>query len=488
MREGGHRPARGAARGDRARPPRRDDLDHRRLRRRGRPDADDAAVRQADAAPHGPGATSSAGSTTSCRCSTGDATRSASRTSPRTGCRSTRRRTPTRSSRRSEDGAIKIVLQPDEACASSSPERRGNVGTSLLAALARRARGRRDRRRSPAGRPRWTMPKASGRRRRRADDLAPLLPRRRRRRPPRVADPARRATTRRLRAVNVEGSRARLRRGRAGRVPARSSTPRRSARTRPARRTAAVDESWPTDGIPTSFYSRHKAEVERMLDRFEREHPDVRVVRLRPGLIFKREAATGIRRLFAGPLLPGALLRPGLIPIVPGHRRACASRRCTRSTSARPTGWRSSRDVARRVQHRRRARARRRRAIAELLGARVCPRARARAASGRRGQLAAAPAALPARLARHGSRRSAHGPARARNELGWEPRHRPKDALRELLEGMSAGQRRLIRRRSTRRRQAPAFGARTAHAPGRFQLSPPLDLTARSVSLRGFWG
>ena len=78
-----------------------------------------------------------------------------------------------------------------------------------------------------------------------------------------------------------------------------------------------VDESWPTDGIRTSFYSRHKAATERLLDRLEREHPDMRVVRLRPGLIFKREAATEIRRLFAGPFLPGSLVRPALIPIVP---------------------------------------------------------------------------------------------------------------------------------------------------------------------------
>jgi nucleoside-diphosphate-sugar epimerase len=78
-----------------------------------------------------------------------------------------------------------------------------------------------------------------------------------------------------------------------------------------------VDESWPTDGIRTSFYSRHKAATERLLDRLEREHPELRVVRLRPGLIFKREAATEIRRLFAGPLLPGSLVRPELIPIVP---------------------------------------------------------------------------------------------------------------------------------------------------------------------------
>jgi nucleoside-diphosphate-sugar epimerase len=84
-----------------------------------------------------------------------------------------------------------------------------------------------------------------------------------------------------------------------------------------------VDESWPVDGIGSSFYSRHKAQVEQLLDLFERERTDVRVVRLRPGLIFKRAAATGIRRLFAGPFLLNPLLRPGLLralPDIPGLR------------------------------------------------------------------------------------------------------------------------------------------------------------------------
>ena len=58
--------------GDRHRPPRRDDLAHRRLRRRRRPAADAAAVRQADPAADGAGQRASAGSTTSCRCSTDD--------------------------------------------------------------------------------------------------------------------------------------------------------------------------------------------------------------------------------------------------------------------------------------------------------------------------------------------------------------------------------------------------------------------------------
>jgi UDP-glucose 4-epimerase len=81
-----------------------------------------------------------------------------------------------------------------------------------------------------------------------------------------------------------------------------------------------VDESWPTSGIATSFYSRHKAEVERQLDGFEAKHPDVRAVRLRPALIFKRDAATGIRRLFMGPLMPNRLVRRGRLPVLPYPR------------------------------------------------------------------------------------------------------------------------------------------------------------------------
>jgi UDP-glucose 4-epimerase len=88
----------------------------------------------------------------------------------------------------------------------------------------------------------------------------------------------------------------------------------------PAPKDRLVDESWPVEGAPTSFYSRHKAEVERRLDRFEREHPRTRVVRLRPALIFQRGAAYEQRRLFAGPLVPSRLLRRGLLPFVPAVR------------------------------------------------------------------------------------------------------------------------------------------------------------------------
>ena len=78
-----------------------------------------------------------------------------------------------------------------------------------------------------------------------------------------------------------------------------------------------VDESWPTHSVPTAAYGREKAYVERVLDAFEAQHRDIRVVRLRPAFIFQRQAATEQRRIFAGPLLPSALLRPGRLPILP---------------------------------------------------------------------------------------------------------------------------------------------------------------------------
>ena len=85
----------------------------------------------------------------------------------------------------------------------------------------------------------------------------------------------------------------------------------------PGPKDRAVDESWPTGGISTSYYSRQKAEVERRLDYFESRNPEVRVVRMRQGLTFKKEAAEGVRRLFGGPFFPSVLARPQLINLVP---------------------------------------------------------------------------------------------------------------------------------------------------------------------------
>jgi UDP-glucose 4-epimerase len=91
----------------------------------------------------------------------------------------------------------------------------------------------------------------------------------------------------------------------------------------PAPKNRVVDESWPVEGIPTLYYSRQKAEVERRLDHFESQNPDVRVIRFRPAPAFKRESAEGLRRLFGGPFFPGFLARPefiNLIPVIKGLR------------------------------------------------------------------------------------------------------------------------------------------------------------------------
>ena len=82
-----------------------------------------------------------------------------------------------------------------------------------------------------------------------------------------------------------------------------------------------VDESWPATGIAESSYSRHKATVEALLDDVEAIHPELRIVRLRPGLTFQRAAGTQIARYFLGPFAPVRLLRFGRIPIVPDHER-----------------------------------------------------------------------------------------------------------------------------------------------------------------------
>jgi UDP-glucose 4-epimerase len=56
---------------------------------------------------------------------------------------------------------------------------------------------------------------------------------------------------------------------------------------------------------------------EQPLDNFAEHHPRVRIVRFRSALILKREAGAQAHRLYGGPLLPRALVRPGRVPAVP---------------------------------------------------------------------------------------------------------------------------------------------------------------------------
>lgn len=198
-----------------------------------------------------------------------------------------------------------------------------------------------------------------------------------------------------------------------------------------------VDETYPTHGIATSSYSRQKAYVERMLDTFTSEHAEVRTVRLRPGLIFSRDAAEEQRRFFLGTLVPRSLLRPGVLPLFPDlpdvrfqalHTEDAAAAyelavlsdaRGAFNVAADPVL--SARDVA------------------DILGAR--------------------PVRVPARLVRWGAagtwrfrlhpvepgwvdlalRSPVMDTTRAREVLGWRPDHTARDAVRAVLTGIADG-------------------------------------------------
>jgi nucleoside-diphosphate-sugar epimerase len=175
-----------------------------------------------------------------------------------------------------------------------------------------------------------------------------------------------------------------------------------------------------------------------MLDALDREAPHLRVVRLRPGLIFQRGAASEIRRFFAGPLLPSFLVRRELIPFVPRHPRLVfqavhsddvgeAYRLAIRDESARGAynvAAEPPLDGA---------------ALGRLLDARAVP----------------VPAAL-LRLAADASWRARLQPtdpgwvdlglgvplmdvARAREQLGWAPRRSAEEAFMELFDGLREG-------------------------------------------------
>jgi UDP-glucose 4-epimerase len=205
----------------------------------------------------------------------------------------------------------------------------------------------------------------------------------------------------------------------------------------PGPKSLRVDESWPVTGIDTSTYSRHKAAVEDLLDDFEQHHPGTRVVRLRPGLVFGRTAGSEIRRYFAGPYLPTTRLRRAAIPLVPEVRglRVQAVHRDDVGEAIRLAVLGSARGPFNLVAdpildaH----------VLADLFGARriKVPASVLHALATISWKLRLQPTspdwldlALCAPLL---------SSARARDELGWEPRIRADQALIDLLNGMRAG-------------------------------------------------
>ena len=205
----------------------------------------------------------------------------------------------------------------------------------------------------------------------------------------------------------------------------------------PGPKDRAVDESWPTHGWPRAAYTREKAYLERILDTFEREHPETRVVRLRPGFIFKRESAAEQRRLFAGPLFSGRIARPGFVPVVPdlpGLRfqalhstDAAEAYRLAVTHDARGAFNLAADPVIDAAQ------------LAVLLRAKTVrvPVDALRAALSTAWHLHLIPASP--HLFDAVLRLPIMDTSRARTELGWAPRHSALDALRAFMDGLREG-------------------------------------------------
>ncbi|HEY0636875.1 MAG TPA: NAD-dependent epimerase/dehydratase family protein [Pseudonocardiaceae bacterium] len=197
-----------------------------------------------------------------------------------------------------------------------------------------------------------------------------------------------------------------------------------------------VDESWPTDGVPSSVYSRHKAAVEHLLDRLEGPV----VTRLRPGLIMQRAAACEIARYFIGPLVPGLVYRAardGKVPLLPLPSNFVVQ-------------FVHADDVARAVELAVLGRVGGAfnlaaepplgpRELAELVGARhvPVPGTLVRAAAAATWRLRLQPTAggwVDLALAA-----PVMDVTQARDILGWTPTHTAQEAVRELIEGLAEG-------------------------------------------------
>ncbi len=200
---------------------------------------------------------------------------------------------------------------------------------------------------------------------------------------------------------------------------------------------APVDESWPTDGPSSAAYAREKAYVERVLDAFELAHPDIRTVRIRPGFVFQRSAASEQRRIFLGELVRPVMLDRRLFPVLPVPRglrfQAVHGDDLARAYVA--AGERDVRgafniaadDVLGKSE------------LARLMDARAVevPVRLVRTGLAAAWRLHAVPA--PASLLDALMRIPVMSSDRARSELGWQPRHSGQEAVAHMLSGARQG-------------------------------------------------
>ena len=196
-----------------------------------------------------------------------------------------------------------------------------------------------------------------------------------------------------------------------------------------------VDESWRTTGIPTLAYSRHKVTVERMLDVHDARGAAPLVTRMRPGFVLQHDAGSGLARYGLPSWLPSSVV--GLLPVLPLDRRFVIP--VVHSDDVA--------DALARVLHRRVGGA------FNLSAEPPVTRDDVAAALGAR------PVHVPSHVLGAALRVAWHArlqpldpgwldlgfsvplldTARAREELGWEPRTDARTALRQVVEGIGQG-------------------------------------------------
>lgn len=205
----------------------------------------------------------------------------------------------------------------------------------------------------------------------------------------------------------------------------------------PGPKSHRVGEGWPTDGVTGSLYSRHKAKVERMLDRFSTEQPGVRVVRVRPGIVLSGPASAEQTRYFLGPFVPGRLLRPLLRTVVPDVRKLVfqmvhSEDAATAFVLAALSDFRGPVNVAAEPVIEPLT-------IAQATGGRRVPVARALVTYGLAAAWRLRLVPTDEGWVKMGLAVPLMDVTRARDELGWRPRHDTLSTLREALDGFAEG-------------------------------------------------
>lgn len=194
-----------------------------------------------------------------------------------------------------------------------------------------------------------------------------------------------------------------------------------------------VDESWPTDGASSAAYCREKAYNERLMDTFQATTPETRLIRMRPAFVFQRSAASEQRRIFGGALLRPSLLKPSFVPVLPvpkGLRLQAVhavdvARAIARAVTREVCGAfnLAADDVLRKEEPGR---------LPDVRPVEVpVPLARGAMEAGWRTRAVPVPGSLLTALMQVPLLSS----ARARDELGWSPRHTAMDSVAAMLSG-----------------------------------------------------